>query len=275
MTTDEHTVLCVDDEANILHALKRALRKEGYRLLTAGSGEDALALMAENDIHVVISDQRMPKMSGTEFLARVKDDYPDAIRIILTGYTEVDSITESINRGHIYKFLLKPWNDQNLKLEIRQALDQYNLIEANRTLHRKVIEQNQALKEANENLESQVRERTKDLEIKNHALALSHTILEDLPIAIIGVSSEQMIVLINRQTKAFFGTEGDKMVGRRLGAYFPEKVRETVSTVISGGASQGHYNMEIDGKPCHIELHPLSGRLRGHGVVLALHPRDV
>ena len=134
MNENRHTVLCVDDEKNILRSLNRLLRKEDYRLLTASSGEEGLKVLEENDVHMVISDQRMPKMSGTEFLAALKTKYPDVLRIILSGYTEVDSITESINKGHIYKFLSKPWNDHNLKLEIKQALEQYDLIQANKKL---------------------------------------------------------------------------------------------------------------------------------------------
>ena len=134
MNENRHTVLCVDDEKNILQSLKRLLRKEDYRLLTASSGEEGLKVLEENDVHMVISDQRMPEMSGTEFLAALKTKYPDVLRIILSGYTDVDSITESINKGHIYKFLLKPWNDHNLKLEIKQALEQYDLIQANKKL---------------------------------------------------------------------------------------------------------------------------------------------
>ncbi len=134
MNENRHTVLCVDDEKIILKALKRLLRKEDYRILTASSGEEGLKVMEENDVHMVISDQRMPEMNGTEFLAALKIKYPDVIRIMLSGYTEVDSITESINKGHIYKFLLKPWNDHNLKLEIKQALEQYDLIQANKKL---------------------------------------------------------------------------------------------------------------------------------------------
>ena len=79
-------------------------------------------------------------MSGTEFLAKVKENYPEVIRIVLSGYTEVDSITESINKGHIYKFMLKPWNDHTLKLEIKQALEQNDLMQVNKTLHEKLIE---------------------------------------------------------------------------------------------------------------------------------------
>ena len=126
-----HTVLCVDDEVNILRSLKRLLRKEDYRLLTASSGEQGLEILKENAVNLVISDQRMPGMSGIEFLARVKEGYPDIIRAILSGYTEVDAIMDSINRGHIYKFLLKPWNDQNLILDIRQALEHCDLIQSN------------------------------------------------------------------------------------------------------------------------------------------------
>ena len=163
MNEHQHTILCVDDEENILNSLKRLLRKEAYRLLTAPSGEEGLKVLEKNEVHLVISDQRMPQMSGTEFLAVVRERYPNAIRIVLTGYTEVDAITESINRGHVYKFFLKPWNDQSLQLEIRQALEQYELIQANRELHEKVMEQNEELTTINENLEALVHERTQYL----------------------------------------------------------------------------------------------------------------
>ncbi len=128
MNVNLHTILCVDDEQNILNSLKRLLRKEGYRLLTAGSGAEGLKILAENDIHLVISDQRMPEMNRTEFLGKVKEIYPEVIRIVLSGYTEVDSITELINKEHIYKFMLKPWNDNDLKVTVRQAIEALELI---------------------------------------------------------------------------------------------------------------------------------------------------
>ena len=152
MVDDQPCVLCVDDEENILNSLKRLLRKEDYRLLTASSGQAGLEVLRKNQVQVVMSDQRMAGMSGTEFLAKVKEKYPDVLRIILSGYTEVDAITESINKGNIYKFFLKPWNDHNLKLEIRQALDQYRLIQTNRQLDETVMLQNEELKRVIENL---------------------------------------------------------------------------------------------------------------------------
>ena len=107
----ELTVLFVDDEKSVLNSLKRLLRKEEYRILTASGGKDALKVMEKEFVSIVVSDHRMPEMSGIDFLARVKIDYPDVIRIILTGYTEVNAITESVNQGHIYKFFLKPWDE--------------------------------------------------------------------------------------------------------------------------------------------------------------------
>ncbi|MEE8479725.1 MAG: response regulator [Desulfobacterales bacterium] len=142
MEPPRHTILFVDDEKNILNSLKRLLRKEDYRILNALSGEEGLKILAENEVHLVITDLRMPKMNGIEFLTRLKVDYPDLIRIILTGYTDVDTLIESINKGHVYKFFLKPWNDDDLKIEIRKALERYDLIAANKRLCEKAIKQN-------------------------------------------------------------------------------------------------------------------------------------
>ena len=270
MDEHQHTILCVDDEENILHSLKRLLRREGYRFLTASSGAEGLNLLKENDVHLVITDQRMPEMSGTDFLAKVKDKHPDVLRVVLTGYTDVDSITESINKGHIFKFFLKPWNDQNLKLEIKQALEQYDLIQANRGLNAKVVEQNEELKRINENLESLVQERTKDLEIQNQALELSHAILEDMPLPIIGVSAEQMIVLINREVNSLLGSNKGIEIGKMLSDYFSSDVAEKMSEALASNRSQVLKGYRLSDRAYDIDLAPLSGRFQGKGVIMAL-----
>ncbi len=270
MNDNQHIVLCVDDEENILNSLRRLLRREGYRLLTASSGNDGLKLLEENDVHLVISDQRMPEMSGTDFLAKVKTEHPDVLRIILTGYTDVDSITESINKGHIYKFFLKPWNDQSLKLEIRQALEQYDLIQANKGLHEKVLEQNEELKGMNENLEKLVKERTRELEIQNQALELSRSVLEDLPLAIIGVSVEGMIVLINRRVQYLTGNCQGIELGKKLSEYFSCDVEEKMIDVLGSNTPQTLNGYQLSGNKYDIDFSPLSGRFLGKGVVLTL-----
>lgn len=115
------TLLLLDDEENILRALSRVLRRDGYKVLMATRPQDAFELLASHDVQVIISDQRMPEMSGTEFLSRVKDLYPQTVRIVLSGYTDLKSVTEAVNQGAIYKFLSKPWEDEALRKEIAQV----------------------------------------------------------------------------------------------------------------------------------------------------------
>ncbi len=270
MNKDQACVLCVDDEPNILNSLKRLLRREDYRLLTASSGPSALEIMQEDQVHVVISDQRMADMSGVEFLARVKEEYPDAIRIILTGYTEVDSITEAINKGHIYKFFLKPWNDQNLKLEIKQALDQYELMQDNKSLHGKIMLQNEELKQINHKLEEMVQERTQELEVRNRALELSRAILEDLPLPIIGISTDGMIAFINRRVQELSHKNAEVELGGTVCDYFPDEILAIIDEVRSTEFPKSIKGCEVLGTPYDIELIPLSGRFKGKGFVLAL-----
>ena len=115
----------MDDDLNVLASLKRVFRRESYHILPATNGVDALSLLALHPVGVIITDQRMPGMSGTELLARVRAMHPKSIRIVLSGYTGLDSITEAINRGEIYKFLTKPWKDEELLETVRVAFRRY------------------------------------------------------------------------------------------------------------------------------------------------------
>ncbi|MFA6313348.1 MAG: PAS domain S-box protein, partial [Sterolibacterium sp.] len=123
----EGTLLLVDDEENILRALVRLLRGEGYQILTANSGAAALQTLSNNEVHVILSDQRMPVMTGSEFLSHAKELYPNAVRMVLSGYADLASVTDAINRGNIYKFLIKPWDDDLLRANIRDAFERYEL----------------------------------------------------------------------------------------------------------------------------------------------------
>jgi CheY-like chemotaxis protein len=210
----------------------------------------------------------MPGMSGTEFLAGVKEQYPEAIRIILTGYTEVDSITESINKGHMYKFLLKPWNDQNLKLEVKQALEQYDLVQANKHLHEQVFQQNEELMRINENLEELVQKRTKDLEIHNRALEFSRAVLQDLPLPIVGVSVDGTMVLMNHAAQNL-SRQGIEMGGELVDC-FSGDVQEKVSVALATNVAQILNDYKLPGKAYDIDFTPLSEPFRGKGVIMIL-----
>ena len=109
----------------MLRSLVRLFRRDGYRILAVSSVSEALSLLATNEIQVILSDQRMSEMSGTEFLSQVKMLYPDTVRIVLSGYADLSTVTEAINRGAIYRFLTKPWNDAELREHIQQAFRTY------------------------------------------------------------------------------------------------------------------------------------------------------
>lgn len=115
------TLLLVDDEENVLRALQRVFRRDGYRVLAASRVQEAFELLASNEVQVIVSDQRMNDVSGTEFLGRVKELYPRTVRLILSGYTDLATVTEAINRGAIYRFLTKPWDEEDLRHHIREA----------------------------------------------------------------------------------------------------------------------------------------------------------
>ena len=130
----KNKILIVDDEPNITLALKRCLRRDSYELFSASSGEQGLALLAQHDIDVVISDEMMPGMTGSEFLARVRKEHPATIRIILTGQASLAAAIRAINEGEVYRFFTKPCNDQDLRITIRQALQQRDLAQQSRQL---------------------------------------------------------------------------------------------------------------------------------------------
>jgi response regulator RpfG family c-di-GMP phosphodiesterase len=157
------TILCVDDEANILASLRRMLRTNGYRVLTAVSGREGLATLEQNPVHLVISDMRMPEMDGATFLEQVRQRWPDTVRLLLTGYADIPSIIQAINKGEIYRYVAKPWDDQDLQLTVRSALEHMLLVQHKRALEVQVHQQNEALAQLNAELEAKVIERTADL----------------------------------------------------------------------------------------------------------------
>ena len=125
MPLEAKTLLVVDNDDGIRAALVRVLRRDGYRILTASSGAEALETLATNPVQVIITDQRMPEMSGTELLAIVRQMYPDTMRIVLSGYTELETVTDAVNRGSVFKFLTKPWDDELLRQHVRDAFRRF------------------------------------------------------------------------------------------------------------------------------------------------------
>jgi putative nucleotidyltransferase with HDIG domain len=170
----EHTVLFVDDEVNILKAIQRLLRHEPINVLTASRPQEALDLLERSPAQVVVTDQRMPEMSGVDLLSNVRDRHSDMVRMMLTGYTEMNIAVEAINRGEIYRLITKPWNDDELKATLRQAFDHYDLKGEIKRLNEVTREQNFKLQDMNKNLEGNVRDRTRQLDQKNTELRTAY-----------------------------------------------------------------------------------------------------
>lgn len=125
-THSDRTLLLLDDEENMLRSLIRLFRRDGYRIFSASNVREAFEILASNEVHVILSDQRMPDMNGTEFLGRVKMLYPYTIRLVLSGYIDIDTVTEAINHGAVYRYLTKPWDDEHLREHIRQAFNTFD-----------------------------------------------------------------------------------------------------------------------------------------------------
>jgi len=189
----KHLLLCVDDEENILHALRRVFRKEPYEIIATVSPKEGLTLIESHPVALVISDHRMPEMEGTEFLATVRQKKPDIMRIMLTGYTDMKAAIEAINSSQIYRYISKPWNDDDLRITVREALRQYDLVQTNRELNELVKEQNKELYDINRTLESKIRERTKELERKNQELEGSFYEMIEFFIGLMEMKSAAMV----------------------------------------------------------------------------------
>ncbi|WP_319244984.1 HD domain-containing phosphohydrolase [uncultured Propionivibrio sp.] len=172
--TSTTTVLLVDDEPNILSSLRRLLRPTGYRTLIAESGRAGLEILEKEHVDLVISDMRMPEMDGARFLEEVRNRWPEVVRILLTGYADISSTIAAINRGEIYRYISKPWNDHDLLLVIREALENSRLRGENERLLALTQAQNEALKDLNAGLEDKVKQRTAEIEQINSFLNLAN-----------------------------------------------------------------------------------------------------
>ncbi len=187
-------VLFVDDERSILSTLQRTLRREPYEIMTCDNALDALELVSANDINVVIADQRMPDMPGTEFLQKVREISPDTVRAIISGYANADMIVDSINQGEVYRFIPKPWEVSDLKDAVNQCLRHSEVLLDNRNLIRKAHARTVELKSQKDLLENKVEQR-------NIILEYTQEMLEYMPVSMLGVNMKGEILLCNEHAR--------------------------------------------------------------------------
>ncbi|MFZ2161754.1 MAG: response regulator [Sideroxyarcus sp.] len=267
----ERTLLLVDDEENITSALVRLLRRDGYNILRANSGADGLALLAQNKVGVIISDQRMPGMSGVEFLSKVREQYPDTVRIVLSGYTELNSVTDAINRGAVYKFLTKPWEDELLRANVEEAFQRHEMRMENARLRRELEDANEELTRINHELEQRVEEKTSEVLRNLNVLQVSQEVLERLPVAVIGVGDDGIIAIANRSALRLLSVDGsrtllgetasDVIPAELLGCYCGEAARKPEEKLT--------YRL-ADGREAKCWCGPMGEISQSKGVVLVI-----
>lgn len=223
-------ILCVDDERNVLRALRRLFMDEdNYEIFVAESGAEGLEILAaEGDIRMVISDYRMPEMTGVEFLRQVNERWPTTMRIVLSGYADTASVVEAINEGKIYKFVPKPWNDEELLSTISSALQHQDLQWENRLLNEELRKKNAELQEVNDNLEELVIRRTEALDIRNRVLQVSQGVLDVLPVVVFGIDPEDLIVHCNEYARDLFPYGGIGPLGHLRQEVFPPEINALI-----------------------------------------------
>lgn len=237
------TLLLVDDETNIVSALKRLLRRDNYTILTANSGAEGLEVLAHHAVDVIVSDQRMPGMTGVEFLGRAKELYPDTVRIVLSGYTELQSVTDAVNQGAAYKFLTKPWDDTQLRGHIEEAFRRKEMADENRRLALEVQTANSELAAANRRLGEVLDQQQQQIRRDEVSLDVVREMLRHVPVPVIGIDEENCIAFINAPAQALLGHEA-----ALLGADAPQAIPEILDAI--RGAQ--------DGQGCDVQLNGLA-----------------
>src|SRR5580704_8365369 len=148
---NRHTILVVDDEPDVVKSVQDLLRLE-YRVLGATRAKSAMEIMRGEEVHVVMTDQRMPEITGVEFLRQIRGDYPEAIRLLFTGYADIRAVIDAINQGNVYRYITKPWDPEELQSVIREACERYDLLVERKRLFSLLQTQNKELETVNNQL---------------------------------------------------------------------------------------------------------------------------
>jgi FixJ family two-component response regulator len=257
-------LLLVDDEESILASLRRLLRREPYRVITANGGQVGLDELARCRVDVIVSDQRMPNMSGVEFLRQARKLYPDTVRMVLSGYADLQSITDAINEGAIYRFLSKPWDDSALKTELVNAFNHKALCDENRRLDRELREANANLSRLNLDLLQALDTQRQRTALGEAALAATQEIINCVPLPILGVDPDGLLVFVNAEAARCFARHA--LLGVGLGEALPPAVAKLVAV------GQGEVKLAVDEGTFRLSCHAVDSIMQQRGFLLIFMP---
>jgi EAL domain-containing protein (putative c-di-GMP-specific phosphodiesterase class I)/DNA-binding response OmpR family regulator/GGDEF domain-containing protein len=264
----QRRLLLVDDEPNIVASLKRLLRTDQYQIYTANSGQQGLDVLAQHAVDVIVSDQRMPGMLGADFLRMAKQLYPDTIRIMLSGYTELQSVTDAVNEGAIYKFLTKPWDDELLRKHIADAFRVKEIADDNARLYLELQSANQELAAANRRMGQLLLEKQRQISRDEISLNITREVLQRLPLPIIGIDDAGMIAFANGIAEATFARSGT-LLGSVASMALPELFEAPTGTD-GGPAPRLRSVLEINRRRYAVVNHPMGEHSASQGSLITL-----
>jgi signal transduction histidine kinase len=227
-----HTLLVVDDEPDVVKSVQDLLRLK-YRVLGATSAQQAIDIMSREEVHVVMSDQRMPETTGVDFLCKVRGDYPEAIRLLFTGYADIRAVIDAINQGNVYRYITKPWDPDELETVIDEAAERYDLIVERKKLLSLLQQQNQNLEKANAELKRSNELKQAFIQVASHELRTPLTILLGVSHLAVESGEENVRPLLGRIEQA----------GQRLGRLVDQIVTMLVA---------GKFETTLERKPTEI-----------------------
>ena len=261
----QKTILCVDDEPIVLSSLERLFRKDNYTIYTASNGNEALELLKENTVDLIISDYRMPEMNGLELLKTVKNLYPSTIRVILSGYADFNNAVASINEGQIYRFCHKPWDNEELRVTVKQCLEYHDLLKQNRILLRRLQKQNIELQADNNYLE-------KKNKTNNFSMKIYQNILQKLPIPILAVDITGKILLANTAAINLFPPLSEKVYKTPIEAILDKDTAEYILSLLrvddAIDISGTSFKLDDNSYTIQVEKFDLNNTIKGGILVL-------
>lgn len=226
---DSPAILFVDDEVGVLRSMKRLFRRGSYDVYTANSAEEGLELLQKQEVKVIVSDQRMAGTTGTEFLKKAQTICPNSIRVILSGYAEMHAVVAAINDGHVYRFVTKPWDDEELCDIIAECMARYDMEEAYR--------------QRVGTLEDEQRDHQDVLRFKESLITLAREVLDKLPMGIAAIDKDLCVVYANDQLGAAMGDQPDIIPGQRLNGRWTALGEK----IAAASAHEAPFSVELDG----------------------------
>lgn len=212
------TILYIDDESLNLETFE-IIFHEYYYVLTANDTDEAESLLKENDVKLILTDQRMPKEKGVDFVKRIQPQYPDLIFIVITGYTDADVILEALNTG-VYQFIHKPWKEEELKQAISNAIEKHDLKKKNKELLLELLEKNKKLETSTEEFAKLAKKHRKDKRTIEESKNIFEAVFKKLPLMFFLLDEKGKIIKVNKSILEITNNKIEDIIGSKIGEVF-------------------------------------------------------